>query len=281
MRYKVISILIVLSFVIISVSLFSCGNLREQYTPSLVFEENNGIYTVTGISANDSDIIIPSTFKGKMVKIGKEAFKDCQQLEKVEINCWIISDSAFENCTNLQSITIGKDVSHIGRSAFANTEKLTEIAYFAENIEDILGGTFLNAGSKGDGIKLTIGKNVKTFPGWFFSACEDVYVKNVLWEDNSQCSYIGPDAFFQCDDLTSIVIPKDVTYIGIACFAGCENLKTISFENREDDWKIYEYTREHEEMGEYKYIVNSDTVKNETEIAKKLVFEYGGYDWRR
>lgn len=277
MRYRVISSLMILGLLLLSVILCSCGDSKEYYTPSLIFEERNEMYIVTGISSDDDEIIIPQKYDGKIVQIDAEAFKDCQQLKNVKINCWRIGAGAFENCTNLQSITIGQNVCSIGDSAFANTERLTEIVYLAENIENVLGGTFLNAGNKDNGIRLTIGNNVKMIPGWFFSACEDVYLKSVFWEENSQCTYIGPFAFFSCDDLTSIIIPEKIAYIGHRCFAGCEALKTISFENRQEDWKIYDYR----DSEEYIYIVNSDTVKSETEIANKLVFEYNSFDWRR
>lgn len=274
MRCRVV-LLLVLSFLLIC--LFSCGDSNNQYTPSLIFEESQGGYMVTGISSDDSEIIIPKTYRNKSVQIGEAAFKNCEQLENVEINCFVIGKNAFENCINIKSITIGKDVLFIGESAFSNTEKLTQINYFAENIEDIHGGTFENAGINGDGIKLTIGNNVKSFPGWFFSNCGNLYLKNVVFEDNSKCSYIGPYAFYSCENLTSIVIPKNVQYIGVHCFSGCEKLKTVSFENREADWKIHKY----ENTEEYIFIINSDTIKNETEIAKKLVSEYNSYDWRQ
>lgn len=274
MRCRVI---LVFAMLFLFGTLSSCGVLNNQYTPTLIFEEGQGEYIVTGISSNDSQIIIPQTYKGKMVRIGNEAFKNCKTLESVEINCAIIGNSAFENCTNINSITIGKDVFMFGNSAFANTEKLTKITYLAENIDDIPGGTFQNAGIKGSGIKLTIGNNVKSFPGWFFSNCGNVYLKKVVFEDNSKCTYIGPYAFYSCKNLTSIIIPKNVTYIGTHCFQGCEELKTVSFENRENDWKIYKYKN----TEEYIYIINSDTIKSETEIAKKLVSEYSSYDWRQ
>lgn len=257
--------------------LLSCHGSNQQYTSSLIFEENQGVYVVVGILTNETQIVIPQKYKGKPLIIGEEAFADCTFLESVEINCYVIGKSAFENCTNIRNLTIGNAVSCIEENAFANTKKLSQIMYLAENIGSIPGGTFLNSGTAGTGIKLTIGSQVQMVPGWFFSACDNVYLKSVSWEENSQCTYIGPFAFYHCDDLTSMIIPKNVVYIGHHCFSGCKSLKTISFENRQEDWKIHDYR----DFEEYLYIVNSDTVKNETDIAQKLIVEYNSFDWRR
>ena len=281
MRFRYLFVIVL---VFITIAMSGCFNKNnqensdEQYTSSLIFDESDGGFaTVIGVSSNETEVIIPNTYNDKMVIIGNEAFKNNIFLSKVTINCFSVGEKAFESCSNLKDVVIGKNVCWIGKQAFANTEKLESITYFAEDIRDIAGGTFLNSGKNGDGILLDIKNNVKSFPGWFFSACKDVKLKYVNFEENSSCSYIGPYAFYSCKQLTSFVISKKVSYIGAYCFAGCEELKTVSFEDRDNDWKIYEYKN----TENYKYIVNSDTIKDETKIAKKLVTEYYCLDWRK
>ena len=83
-----------------------CGDL--QVTEGLEYRDNGMGYMVTGIgTASSSNIVIPATYNGKQVMY--------------------IGDSAFENCSNLTSITIPDCVVSIGHSAFKYCSNLTSV----------------------------------------------------------------------------------------------------------------------------------------------------------
>lgn len=59
------------------------------------------------------------------MKIGKNAFENCQKLTTIRLNgVTYIGDEAFVNCTGLVAVELGSDVQHIGMGAFKNCTAL-------------------------------------------------------------------------------------------------------------------------------------------------------------
>ena len=84
----------------------------------------DGTATVIGYTGTATDVTIPSTVSNgtdtyNVIKIGDEAFKG-KSLESVTIgdNVTDIGKSAFSGCTSLKSVRIGKNTATIGGSAF-------------------------------------------------------------------------------------------------------------------------------------------------------------------
>ncbi len=138
----------------------------------------DGTFAVSaGTTLYLSEIIIPETYKGKAVStILPEAFQNATNLTSITIpdSVTSIGDSAFNGCTGLTSITIPNSVTSIGNSSFSGCTSLTSI----------------------------------TIP-------------------NSVTS-IGDSAFYRCTNLTSITIPNSVTSIGKGAFADCSSLESIT-----------------------------------------------------
>ena len=61
----------------------------------------------------------------------------------------------------------------------------------------------------------------------------DLDIKEFIISDGIK--FIGDNAFTRCNILTSITIPKSVTYIDNAVFWGCDRLKDIYYEGSEED----------------------------------------------
>ncbi len=102
-----------------------------------------------------------------------------------------IGMGAFENCGQLQSITLPHSVSIIGNGAFQFTG-LTSI---------------------------TIPASVEQIDAWAFQQCPNL--KEVIIQSSSHLTSIGGYAFSNCSALTSIIIPNSVTKIGERAFWGC------------------------------------------------------------
>ena len=50
---------------------------------------------------------------------------------------------------------------------------------------------------------------------------------------------IGPDAFYMCEDITSVYIPASVKYIDTYAFSGCKSLTSVVLEKNsqlEKNW---------------------------------------------
>ena len=108
-----------------------------------------------------------------------------------------IGDSAFEWCSNIESIAIPESVTSIGRRAFGDCTSLTNI---------------------------TIPNSVIEI-GWH--AFYDCASLKSITIPNSVIS-IGGCAFNNCTSLTSVTIPDSVTSIDYSAFVGCTSLTAIN-----------------------------------------------------
>ena len=150
-----------------------------------------------------------------VVSIGNYAFYKCSDLTSIIIpnSITTIGESAFEFCKNLTNITIPNTVTYIGKWALGST------AWYKNQPKGL------------------------------------IYINNVLYECNttkpqeSSISItdgtvsISPEAFIECEGLTSIHIPNSVTKIGPGAFAKCTNLAKVEISNslKEIEDSVFEY----------------------------------------
>ncbi|MCM1534274.1 MAG: leucine-rich repeat domain-containing protein, partial [Corallococcus sp.] len=122
--------------------------------------------------------------------------------------------SAFSNCSNLTTVTIGTSVQSIGDSAFENCQSLTSV---------------------------TIPGSVTLIGGSAFSNCSNLTSVTIL--DGVQ--FIWQGAFVYCDNLTSITIPSSVTFIVGNVFSHCSNLTKVNYTGTIADWCDISFFDEH------------------------------------
>ncbi len=143
----------------------------------------------------DGITIIPSgTFKGNTLS---EII--------IPASVTIIGSNAFEDCTNLATITIKGDVTEVGADAFNNTAYYNDPANWDGDLLYIQmeNGKYLLIGAK---------KTIQT----------------AVIKDGT--TVIAGDVFKDCVNLQSVTISKDVQYIGFNAFKGCTSLKSATFE---------------------------------------------------
>ena len=78
----------------------------------------------------DERDLISGTYRvpKNVVIIGREAFKSCQRLEKINLaNVTQIYNDAFAYCTNLRMVKFGKNLKYIDKYAFWRCENLEPI----------------------------------------------------------------------------------------------------------------------------------------------------------
>ncbi len=152
---------------------------KPPYSVGLSFTSNgDGTCYVSGIgTCTDTDVRIPPTSPDweTVVKIGYNAFENCTNLTSVTIPDGVnsIGNNAFEGCTGLTSVTIPGSVTSIGDHAFFGCRGLASV----------------------------------TIP--------DGVIRIGFW------------AFRSCYALTSVTIPNSVTYIDDGAFSGCPGLTSI------------------------------------------------------
>lgn len=240
-------------------------------------------YTVTKIGDNAfhdhtglTSIIIPNTVtqigtrprvSGEVSYLG-HCFANCTSLTSIVIpdNVQYISVYAFDGCTGLTDVTIGKSITTlfakirtINYPIFSNCDNITSLTWNAVNCANV--GNMNTSNIE----QLTIGPDVQTLPSNFLT---DSKITSLTWNAvncpsngnmntaNIEQVTIGPDvqilpnnflkeskinditlpnsvtkigdyAFMNCKGLTEFAVPNSVTDIGRAAFYGCENLTKV------------------------------------------------------
>lgn len=236
----------------------------QTYSEGLIYRLNNEKtgYMVVGIgNCVDTDIVLPEkyqdlpvleivdeafsgcktvytiTIPDTVTKIGYSAFKGCSKLESVVIGCGVkrIGNEAFESCGSLTSIIIPDTVTKIGYRAFYNCTKLADITL------PFVGGDRNNGGWGGlqpltnSSLQLA-GADTDEISqahfGYIFGASSylengsfvPVSLKTVVITGGES---IGEGAFYDCNNLASIILPDDITDIGDRAFWNCRSLMSV------------------------------------------------------
>lgn len=119
-----------------------------------------------------------------------------------------IAPGAFSYCDALTQVHLGKNVTEIGELAFYDCPAITAYSVDPENpvcFADERGVLFC------DGVLVVAPKNLSG---------EYRIPKGV--------SAIGKYAFYECEELVSVILGKDVTFVGSDSFDCCRNLTTMS-----------------------------------------------------
>ena len=190
-----------------------------------------GAYAFSGETSFTS-VTIPDS----VTWIESSAFYGCTGLTSVTIpdSVTSIGSHAFQGCTGLTSVVIGEGVTGVGSGAFRNCTGLTEINWNAVAAGDFLqsGGVFYNAGTSGDGIRVTFGDSVTSIPANMFNVSSSSSRPNVTGVTiGRNVTEIGRYAFSGCAGLMSVTIPDSVTSIGRCAFEDCTGLTFVTFEH--------------------------------------------------
>ena len=154
--------------------------------------------------------------------------------EGKQYNVVTIADAAFSNCTELENITIGSNVTSIGRGAFSGCIKLGEKVTLPAGVTILSDSLFYNCKNLKEiemGAVTEIGASA-------FNEC----TKLKLYTLPTSVQIIGSLAFCNCRNLTEFTIPSSVTEFADRVFLGCEFLEKVTFDTNCQLEKLPAYT---------------------------------------
>ena len=177
--------------------------LYAKYEDCYVVTAEDVPQTIAGLAAGGPyNILVTGTLTSDTISSIKTALKNNS---KKRINLDLsdttgltsIGDSAFRDCSSLESIVIPDSVTSIGDSVFYGCSKLTSIV---------------------------IPDSVTSISNLAFCGCSSL--TSVTIPDS--VTSIGSSAFYKCSSLTSVTIPDSVTSIGESAFRYCSSLTNFN-----------------------------------------------------
>ncbi|MCK4563154.1 MAG: leucine-rich repeat domain-containing protein [Verrucomicrobia bacterium] len=189
----------VLNLIMVAVLTTAATSTALQFG-DFIYSDYSGEIWITGYTGLGGAVDIPATIDGlPVVGIQYRAFDDCSDLTSITIpdSVTAIGNSAFKHDGSLTNVVIGTNVTYIGQEAFWGCSSLTSIS-IPDSVTSSIGDyTFLYCGGL---TNVMIGTSVTS---------------------------IGKDAFYYCSNLKSITIPDSVTGIGNSAFEGCSGLTNV------------------------------------------------------
>lgn len=145
--------------------------------------------------------------------IGWYAFKDCTGLTSVTLPAGLttIGWYAFENCTGLTSLNLPASITGIGDEAFSGCRGLKEVNFC---INDDL-ETYLAKGHP----YINVDCGIKYY-------LNDKEITSIVIPSN--VTTLGDNIFQKCSGLTSVTFPAGITSIGYGAFYGCSGLTSLT-----------------------------------------------------
>ena len=185
---------------------------------------------------NDCSRLTSLNLPAGITRIGQYAFYNCSGLTSLTIPAGIteIDDCAFSGCSGLTSLNLPASITEIGDYAFNGCSGLKSLTIPA-GITTIGRHTF--SGCSGL-TSLTLPASITTIGDYAFDGCSGLKEVNFCINDDLETyltkghPYISVDCdikyYLNDKEITSIVIPSNVTSLGHYVFQNCSGLTSVT-----------------------------------------------------
>lgn len=218
--------------------------------------DDNGTLTISGSGEMDDydyigktppwentrDSIINIIIKPDVASIGEHAFQDCFNLESVTIPASVtkIGEDAFYISNNVYSklkavyiadlgawcgISFGDNPLANDGDLYLNNERITDLV-IPDGVQSISSSAFLGCSLT----SVTIPSSVTKIGEYAFGGCNSL--TSVTFKEGSKLKGIDGNTFYNCESLQSVAIPDNVETIGEYAFGYCTRLKHVKLPNK-------------------------------------------------
>ncbi len=196
----------------------------EENIPSeLIFTvDENGVLTkVEGISADNSEVEIPSKVNNiEVTEIGDNVFANNTYLKKLIVpeTVRILGYKFCYGCSNLTEVVLSNKITVIPDYAFEKCTSLEKIN-FPTSLVQIRYNAFTETALK----DFQAPDSLREIWGYAFQGAKELMTVNL-----NKTTKLGQMAFENCEKLTSIDLPSTLTEIDQNVFNGCKSLENIN-----------------------------------------------------
>lgn len=131
-----------------------------------------------------------------------------------------INQSAFCNCSSLQSVNLPSTLRYLGKNCFRNNYALSSPIVIPSGVDTIAEGAFMSCENMPS---VTVSEGVEAIGPTAFALCSGLAGISLP----SSLRSIERYAFWSDTSLTSMVFPDSLRFIGYASFYHCENLQNV------------------------------------------------------
>ncbi|MBE6703331.1 MAG: leucine-rich repeat domain-containing protein [Ruminococcaceae bacterium] len=157
------------------------------------------------------------------IEIGQSAFNNCTELQSISLphgTRWI-KTKAFFGCTSLATVSLPQTVQEIGESAFRDCTSLAAIRIPNPGMALTLGDAAFQGCTALETVEILA--DISTLSMNSFNGCTDLTTVKMTGRINA----IGTQAFFGCTKLSSVTLPTGLTRIRDGAFQNCTALESI------------------------------------------------------
>ena len=213
----------------------AAGRLVKYYghdTEIVLPDEVDG-QAVTALVANafrGNSKITKLTLGANIIKLEKEALKNCTALQEVIFNQGLqeIDEAALAGCGQLAEIDLPESVTILGKGAFENTGALRKLT-LPRQLQIIPERLCGNSGLR----QITIPEECRKIGKAAFMGCRGL--ETIVW--NQKLAEIEAGALQNCSKIEKLNLPEGVTTIGKEAFLGMDGMTEITLPSTFTEFK--------------------------------------------
>lgn len=219
----------------------------------------NGVKSIGNYAFNNCTELMQVQLPASLTTIGEKAFLDCKKMENFDLpeGLTTLGESAFHGCELLKSIKLPASLTTIEGNPFVYCKQLNEIVIDPKNTSLVMrDGIMFSADMTQIFVCLTtsgrteyeVPATVKIIGDFAFAYCNLKKIKMSAVEIISEAAFLGCDfdqidlgkklkeihkqAFYSCNELTSLYLPDPLERFDINNFDFSGNLKQVSLNEK-------------------------------------------------